>query len=96
MTGIRKVTFTQEELPGVSDIELEVEYEYLYKGADAVSGEEVDSKITLPDGWELTVHLAYLKASREAIKAIEFDLVQDMEFFGKPKQWAGEDANNEQ
>lgn len=102
MTGTRKVTFEQDQLPGVSDIELEVEYTYEYTPGrnridpDDSYPDEVESEIELEKGWEEIVMAAYVAAAREAIKAIEFNLVPDLNFDNKPKQWAREDANNEQ
>lgn len=95
MTGTKTISIDQSELPGVDDITLDVDWLYEYKAADAVSGEEVDCKITLPEGWESTVLIAYLKAGREAIRRIELDIIPDMEFDSKPKQWAQEDINNQ-
>lgn len=99
MTGTKKVTFEQDQLPGVDDIEFELSYSYSYKPAKT-SGDpnscydsEEESEITLPDGWEATVMLAYIKAAREAIKHIEFSLIPDMNFDNKPRQWAEEERN---
>jgi len=96
MTGTRKVTFEQDQLPGVDDLELDVEYLYEHKPADAVSGEDTNSEIKLVEGWESQVQLAYLKASREAIRKIQLDLVPELEWQNMPKIWSREDANNEQ
>jgi hypothetical protein len=83
-----------EDLPA-PEIELGLEYDY-YFDPGRISGPPEDChppeeyiEITLPDGWEDRLMLAYARSAQEAIKEIEARveaMVKDKE----PREWARE------
>ena len=97
---IKEHTFEAENLPG-ADITIDLEYTYErddgnFNGhPDTWHPPSEESKITLPVGWEDIVIQSYMKAAREAIKAIESDLVPQLEWEGKPREWYQEDCSGE-
>lgn len=93
----RDITFDQDQLPGVSDITLEVDYEYSEipprRDGDPLScyDGEIESEITLVGNWSQRVMDAYTRAGREACRKIELDLVLGMNFDNMPRKWSEED-----
>ena len=99
MTGTSTITIEQDQLPGVSDIELEVEYTYEYTpGRNRIDPDdcypaEEESEINLQDGFEGVIMAAYIKTGREAIEAVK-KLVEEMNDDGLPREWAEDSARN--
>ena len=85
-----------DDLPEVGEIELDLKYTYSftpgrYDGPpESCYPDEEDMEIIPPEGYEETIIAAYMKAAREAIKAID-SKISDLEFDNMPRKWAAEE-----
>lgn len=98
MTGTQIITLEQEQLPGVDDIKLNVNYVYtrtparLNAAPEDCYPEEEECEISLPREWQAKVMNAYIVAGFEAVKKIECDIIPGMEFDNMPRKWVEEDS----
>lgn len=95
MTGTREHTFESEDLP-CPDVTINLDWEYTYVPAilnrlpEDCCPDEEDHSITPEKGWQDRVRAAYAMAAEQAIKQIELDLIPQLLWEDKPKQWAEE------
>lgn len=91
--------FVFDDLPEVTEIELELDFSYYHLPAqlsgppESCHPEEEEAEITLPKGFEQIVLDKYLAAARLAIKQIE-DKCEEMEVDGTVREWVAEEKKD--